>query len=243
MGFNNSGAAEVATRLSRINPAQRRAPIGINIGKSRVAPIEDAVADYIASFRVLAPHADYVVVNVSSPNTPGLRDLQGQAHLRALLEALQDANARLSTRRPLLVKVSPDLADDDLAAAVEAIERSRADGIVATNTTIRRDLSTSRVNEVGGLSGAPLRQLSTETIRRIRELTGGRVPIIGVGGIFTADDAYEKIRAGASLVQVYTGFIYEGPAIAMTLCRGLEQLLARDGFTHLREAAGSTVVA
>ena len=239
MGFNNAGAVDVAARLNRYDRARARAPLGINIGKSRVTPIEDAVADYVASFRTLAPHADYVVINVSSPNTPGLRDLQARAHLSELLTALQAANAELPQRRPLLVKLSPDMADDDLVAAVETVERCAADGIVATNTTIRRDLLAHPVAEAGGLSGAPLRQLATDTIRRVYQVAGGRLPIIGVGGIFSAADAFEKIRAGASLVQAYTGFIYEGPAFAARVCRGLEQLLVNGGFARVSDAVGS----
>jgi dihydroorotate dehydrogenase len=240
LGFNNEGAAAVAARLARTATA-RRAPLGINLGKSRVTAIEDAVADYVTSFRQLAPLADYVVVNVSSPNTPGLRDLQTQAHLSELLSALQTENGQLARRRPLLVKLAPDLADADLVAAAASIEQQRCDGIIATNTTIRRDLVREGVQEAGGLSGAPLRDLATQTIRRLYQLTAGRLPIIGVGGIFNAGDAYEKIRAGASLVQVYTGFIYQGPLFPRALCRALESLLARDGYANIAEAVGTAV--
>ncbi len=239
LGFNNAGAADVAARLSRLDRGQRRVPLGINLGKSRVTPLAEAVKDYEASFRLLAPLADYVVVNVSSPNTPGLRDLQAQTHLAELLTALQAENDRLSPRRPLLVKLSPDMADDDLAAAVQTIERLRADGIVATNTTIRRDLLTHPVDQAGGLSGAPLRDLATQMIRRVYQLSGGRLPIIGVGGVFTAEHAYEKIRAGASLVQVYTGMIYQGPTLPMDLCRGLGQLLQGDGRERVTQIVGA----
>lgn len=239
LGFNNAGAADAAARLGRLDRTERQIPLGINLGKSRLTPLTDAVNDYQISFRHLAPHADYVVINVSSPNTPGLRDLQAQAHLTELLSALQAENDRLPARRPLLVKLSPDMADDDLGAAVAAIERLRADGIVATNTTTRRDLLRRPVDEGGGLSGAPLRQLATQTIRRVFQLSGGRLPIIGVGGVFTAEDAYEKIRAGASLVQVYTGFIYQGPTLPLDLCHGLEQLLRRDGHEHVSQAVGT----
>jgi dihydroorotate dehydrogenase len=238
LGFNNAGAADAAARLSLLDPGRRRVPLGINIGKSRQTPLANAVQDYLVSFRLLAPHADYVVVNVSSPNTPGLRDLQAGRHLNQLLAALQEEDDRLPKRRPLLVKLSPDMADDDLAEAVAAVERQRADGIVATNTTIRRDLLVAPCNEAGGLSGAPLRDLATQTIRRVRTLSGGHLPIIGVGGVFTAADAHEKIRAGASLVQVYTGFIYQGPTLPADLCRGLEEMLRRDGHEHLTPAVG-----
>ncbi|MBI4514251.1 MAG: quinone-dependent dihydroorotate dehydrogenase [Deltaproteobacteria bacterium] len=239
MGFNNAGAAAAAARLCRRDRSRLPIPIGINIGKSRATALNDAVTDYLASFQLLAPYADYVVVNVSSPNTPGLRDLQAREHLAQLLGALQGANEQLPRRRPLLVKLSPDMADDDLAAAVETIEHHRADGVVATNTTIRRDLLAHPRDEAGGLSGAPLRDLATHTIARVRQLSGGRLPIIGTGGIFTAADAYEKIRAGASLVQIYTGFIYEGPELPRTLCRGLEALLRQDRLPHLTAAIGS----
>ncbi|MBI1813883.1 MAG: quinone-dependent dihydroorotate dehydrogenase [Deltaproteobacteria bacterium] len=239
LGFNNAGAADAAARLSRLDRAQRHIPLGINIGKSRITPIERAVADYRECFRVLAPHADYIVINVSSPNTPGLRDLQGQQHLSELLTALQDDNARLPQRRPLLVKLSPDMADDDLAAAVATIEALRGDGIVATNTTVRRDLLAQPTAEAGGLSGAPLRDLATHTVRRVHQLSGGRLAIIGVGGIFSAEDAYEKLRAGASLLQVYTGFIYQGPSLPIDLCRGLERLLQRDGKARVADAVGT----
>jgi dihydroorotate dehydrogenase len=238
LGFNNTGAADAAARLGRERD-RRRIPLGVNIGKSRVARLETAVADYLTSFRLLAPLGDYVTINVSSPNTPGLRDLQSQQHLSQMLEALQEANQRLPERRPLLVKLSPDLADEDLEAAVATIERYRADGVIATNTTIRRDLLRRPNEESGGLSGRPLRDLSTRVIRRIRDLTGGRVPIIGVGGIFDAADAYEKIRAGASLVQVYTGLIFEGPTLPVRLCRGLEELLRQDRHEHLGAAIGT----
>lgn len=243
LGFNNAGAADAAARLSRLDRAQRHIPLGINIGKSRITPIERAVADYRECFRVLAPHADYIVINVSSPNTPGLRDLQGQQHLSELLTALQDDNARLPQRRPLLVKLSPDMADDDLAAAVATIEALRGDGIVATNTTVRRDLLAQPTAEAGGLSGAPLRDLATHTVRRVHQLSGGRLAIIGVGGIFSAEDAWEKITAGASLVQVYSGLVYEGPGVARSIVQGLRQKVVEAGFDTIRQAVGSNAPA
>jgi dihydroorotate dehydrogenase len=245
LGFNNQGAAQVAAALAA---ALRRGtagiPLGINIGKSRLTPIEQATADYTDSFRKLAPHAAYIVVNVSSPNTPGLRDLQSEANLASLLSGLQAENASLVARgvlpaaRPLLVKVAPDLSDESLAGIVRVIHDCGAAGIVATNTTLRRDGLTHPVNEAGGLSGAPLRARATQVIAHLHRLAGPDLPIIGVGGIFDARDAYEKIRAGARLVQIYTGLIYEGPGCARSIATGLLELLERDGLSHLREAVG-----
>lgn len=248
LGFNNHGAMQVAADLARsLHRAPAGIPLGINIGKSRVTPIEQATADYIDSFRKLSPLASYVVVNVSSPNTPGLRDLQSEAHLAALLEGLQAENASLVARGelseacPVLVKVAPDLSDDGLAAIVRVLLNHGGAGVVATNTTVRRDGLAQPIDEAGGLSGAPLRARATEVIARIRQLAGPTLPIIGVGGIFDASDAYEKIRAGAWLVQVYTGFVYEGPGCARSIARGLSALLERDGFAHLRDAIGRDV--
>jgi dihydroorotate dehydrogenase len=245
LGFNNGGADAVAERLTRL---QQRAPwsipIGINIGKSRATALKDAAGDYAYSFRRLAPFASYVVINVSSPNTPGLRDLQTEEQLAALLSALTAENgvwarAQRAVPRPLLIKVAPDLTDDALAAIAQVATTHGAAGLVATNTTIERAGLHSPTAESGGLSGAPLRDRATAVIRRLRELAGGTLPIIGVGGIFTAEDAYAKIRAGASLVQLYTGMIYEGPRLAHRVARGLVRLLQRDGFAHLRDAVGS----
>ena len=247
LGFNNPGAAAAAQRLARL---QRRLqpplPIGINLGKSRVTPLEAAAQDYAQSLRALFPFAAYVVINVSSPNTPGLRDLQAEEHLAALLAALVHENAALAEThrqpaRPLLIKVAPDLTDEALAAVVSVASRGGAAGLVATNTTIARDGLHTATDEAGGLSGAPLRARSTAVIRTLHRLAGGALPIIGVGGIFTAADAYEKIRAGASLVQLYTGMVYEGPRLARRIAGGLVDLLRRDGFGHLRDAVGVDV--
>lgn len=247
MGFNNRGAAAVAERLSA-RLARRRTPIplGINLGKSRVTALEDAPTDYRKSLGALFPLADYVVVNVSSPNTPGLRDLQAAELLARLLSVLQEENARLAAAhgmppRPILVKVAPDLGDDDLASLVTASRNEGVAGFVATNTTLQRSglrAPAALVAESGGLSGAPLRERSTAVVRALYEMVGSELPIIGAGGIFTADDAYEKIRAGASLVQLYTGFVYQGPAIPGLLCRGIAERLRRDGFRNVSEAVG-----
>jgi dihydroorotate dehydrogenase len=245
LGFNNTGADAVARQLAHLQGAAAPSiPIGINIGKSRHTPLEQAVDDYVYSFGRLAAFASYIVINVSSPNTPGLRDLQAEEHLRELLAALVRANAmrvqqHQQSPRPLLIKVAPDLSDEALASIVAVARTGGAAGLVATNTTISRDGLKSATNEAGGLSGAPLRERATAVVRTLHRLSGGALPIIGVGGVFSADDAYAKIRAGASLVQLYTGMIYEGPRVAHRIARGLVELLARDGFTHLRDAVGT----
>jgi dihydroorotate dehydrogenase len=250
MGFNNRGAEHVAQRLRRRFAYHRcGVPLGLNIGKSRVVPIEEAASDHAESLRLLFPLADYIVLNVSSPNTPGLRDLQSEALLEPLLSSLQSENQRLAEAYgraplPVLVKVSPDLTDDGLQAIVEVAQRCRVSGLVATNTTVQRPLRSpdaGTAQESGGLSGAPLLPLSTHAIRVLHQATGGTLPIIGAGGIFRAEDAYEKIRAGASLVQVYTALVYEGPSLPQSLCAGLLSLVRRDGFTHLRQAVGCAV--
>jgi dihydroorotate dehydrogenase len=244
MGFNNGGAAAVARRLTHLlRTALPQTPLGLNIGKSRVTAFGDAAADYVDSFRTLAPFASYIVINVSSPNTPGLRDLQAQEHLAALLAALVRENAAFAAahRRsplPLLIKVAPDLTDEDLTLVVRVAQAGGAAGLVATNTTVCRDGLRAPIDEAGGLSGVPLRDRATAVIRSVRQLAGPTLPIIGVGGIFTAADAYAKIRAGASLVQLYTGMIYEGPRLARRVARGLVELLQRDGFTHVSQAVG-----
>lgn len=241
MGFNNRGADELAARLAR--HAKRPVPVMVNIGKNKTTPNDEAVEDYLYCLRTLYPVADLFAVNISSPNTPGLRDLQRGDALRELLAALVRELGSLEqkhgAKRPILVKLSPDLAPDELERAVEAVCESGVHGIIATNTTLRRDgLKSPRAAEPGGLSGKPLAALSTDMIRRIRRLTQGRMPIVGCGGIFTAEDAYEKIRAGASLVQIYTSLIYEGPAVVRHIVRGLAGLLKRDGFGRLKEAVG-----
>jgi dihydroorotate dehydrogenase len=245
LGFNNAGADAVAERLTRQRlGAPHGIPIGINIGKSRITPLERAAEDYVYSFRRLAAFASYVVINVSSPNTPGLRDLQAEEHLGHLLTVLARENHAWAEQqqrppRPLLIKVAPDLGDEALASIVSVARNRGAAGLVATNTTIRRDGLTTPTDETGGLSGAPLRERATAVVRSLYRCAGGALPIVGVGGVFSADDAYAKIRAGASLVQLYTGMIYEVPRVAHRIARGLVDLLARDGFTHIREAVGT----
>ncbi len=245
MGFNNRGAEALATRLLQRAGCPRPVPLGINLGKSKVTPLEEAAADYLGSFRLLKDLGDYFVVNVSSPNTPGLRLLQDAAQLSQIVEALQQEN---QGRKPILVKIAPDLEWEAIADVLNLAQTYQLAGIVATNTTIRRDiLKTQRIEatgksvseEAGGISGAPLRQRSTEVIRFIYQETQGKLPIIGVGGIFTAEDAWEKITAGASVIQVYTGWVYEGPWMVRRILEGLLHKLKERGLTSISEAVGS----
>ena len=223
MGFNNDGAEIIAKRLARhAGPGRRRIPLGINLGKSKVAPLDQAVADYLASFALLADHADYLVLNVSSPNTPGLRQLQDVDRLRELLGAISAANrARGAGRKPILLKIAPDLSFPQIDAVLATIAEFGLDGLIATNTTLARPGPFAGVREAGGLSGAPLRARATQIIRYIALATGGRLPIIGVGGIMDAAGAGEKLDAGATLVQLYTGLIYRGPFFAAEVARAL----------------------
>jgi dihydroorotate dehydrogenase len=246
LGFNNEGAHRVAENLRGARPA---CVLGINIGKSRAVPVEEATGDYLSSFELVYDVADYVAINVSSPNTPGLRELQRADALFALLRALQERNRELmkscgrEAALPLLLKIAPDLNESELEAIVEVAERAALSGIIATNTTTGRAglLTPARLVKnfgEGGLSGAPLRSRSTEIIAALYRLTRGRVPIIGVGGIFNAQDAWEKICAGASLVQLYTGFVYEGFDIVRDINDGLAEILTGQGFGSLDEAVG-----
>ncbi len=227
LGFNNEGSEAVAARLAR-QPAvgKRRIPLGINLGKSKVADIDRAPEDYLASFARLADHADYLVLNVSSPNTPGLRQLQDESRLRELLAAVTAAGrARAAlpgkARVPILLKIAPDMGFPQIDAVVGVVGDFGLDGIIATNTTLARTGAFAGVSEAGGLSGAPLCRRSTEVVRYIARATAGRVPVIGVGGITDVRGAAEKLDAGATLVQVYTGMIYRGPFFAAELARGL----------------------
>lgn len=234
MGFNNHGAGELAIKLTR---SQSTVPIGVNIGKTKVTPAERAVEDYAESARLCGPLADFVVVNVSSPNTPGLRDLQAVASLRPILAAV-----RAETTKPVLVKIAPDLSDDDVDEIADlAVELGLA-GIVATNTTISREgLLTPGVAELGagGVSGAPVAARSLEILRRLHKRVGDQLVLISVGGIETADDAWERIIAGASLVQGYTGFIYGGGLWAKHIHDGIAARLKAGGFASLADAVGS----
>ena len=214
MGFNSEGARVVARRLALL--PKRRVPLGINLGLNKGTPPEAAPAAYARTFRILAAHGDYFVINVSSPNTPGLRDLQAAQRLTAVLEAVQEAN---DAKKPVLVKLSPDLADGDFEAAIRTTERL-AQGLVVSNTTISREgLDERWKTEAGGLSGRPLKTVALNAVKKARALT--KLPIIGVGGIETAEDARERLEAGADLVQLYTGLVYGGPATAKRITRGL----------------------
>lgn len=243
-GFNNEGAAAFVKRVERQRPD---CVLGVSIGKSKITPLEQATDDYLKSFELVYNVADYIAVNVSSPNTPQLRELQQSEQLSALLSALQsrgrELQQRYEKRVPLLVKLSPDLEQRDLEMIVDVIDRLQIDGIIATNTTVTRHNLRTDAQRVasygeGGLSGRPLKNVSTKMIAKLYELTRGRIPLIGVGGIFTAEDAWEKIAAGASLVQLYTGFIYQGPSIAEQINQGLSRILAREGFANLEAAIG-----
>jgi dihydroorotate dehydrogenase len=230
MGFNNDGAAAAAARLRR---RPRGGPVvGVNIGKTRAVPEQEAAADYAASARAVADVADYVVVNVSSPNTPGLRDLQAADRLRPVLVAVREAlDAAAGSRRvPLLVKIAPDLAEPDVDAVADLAVELGLDGIIATNTTVSRDGLASSAAEVtaagaGGLSGPPLRGPALAVLRRLRERAGDRLVLIAAGGIETPDDAWERLAAGATLVQAYTGFIYGGPLWPRRMHAGLARRL------------------
>lgn len=245
MGANNLGAAAMSSSLQdtwRRNP--RAIPIGINLCKSKITPLEEAAADYLGSFRYLKDVADYFVVNVSSPNTPGLRSLQGGEQLEPILAALQAEN---SNDRPIFVKISPDLDWESIDNIINLARTYNLAGIIATNTTIKRDgLKTNILEatgkpiqeEAGGISGVPLKERSTEVIRFIWQQTQGKLPIIGIGGIFSAEDAWEKITAGASLLQVYTGWVYRGPWLVPQILQGLLQKLEATGLTNISEAIG-----
>lgn len=227
MGFNNQGAQAMAERLAKSYPMSRRkVPVGVNIGKAKVTSLDRALEDYLASFEMLAPQADFFVLNVSSPNTQGLRDLQAKSNLTELCQALQEASRSRAQRMdrkpwPLLLKIAPDNTESQIEDILEVLLETRFAGVIATNTTIERPGTFQKVDEAGGLSGKPVRDRSTEVIRFIHDQTEGRLPVVGVGGIFTAEDVREKLDAGASLVQVYTGFVYEGPGLAKTLVKGL----------------------
>jgi dihydroorotate dehydrogenase len=245
MGFNNDGSAAVADRLARRRPVFRTT-VGVNIGKTKTVPEEEAAGDYVTSAERLAAHADYLVVNVSSPNTPGLRNLQATAALRPLLTAVREAADRTVTGRrvPLLVKIAPDLADEDVDAVADLAVELGLDGIIATNTTIARDglglASDPRLTaETGGLSGAPLRDRSLEVLRRLYARVGDRITLIGVGGIRDAEDAWQRILAGATLVQGYSAFIYEGPLWMRAVHKGLAARLATSPYATLADAVGA----
>lgn len=220
MGFNNGGVSSAITRLKK----NRHTIIGGNIGKNKDTANEDAVQDYTQCFEELFPYVHYFVVNVSSPNTPNLRALQDKEPLKQLLNTLQQNNLSKPASKPILLKIAPDLTDEQLLDIIEIVSETRIAGVIATNTTISREgLQSGNKSEMGGMSGKPLRQRSTEVIRFLHEKSNGAFPIIGVGGIHSPEDALEKLRAGASLIQLYTGFIYEGPALVKAINKKISE--------------------
>ena len=243
LGFNNLGADQIAKRLRKELRPRPTIPIGINIGKSKITDLRDATEDYVYSFRKLYGCASYFCVNVSSPNTQGLRELQQESNLRSILTSIKFENRRLAEQlksppKPVLVKIAPELTTDQVSRICGIVLAGHAQGIVVSNTTLQRPGLDRESLPEGGLSGRPLRQLSTEMIRTVRHHVGDRIPIVGVGGVFTANDAYEKLRAGACLLQLYTALIYRGPSIAPQINRELVQRLEKDGFQHIREVIG-----
>lgn len=241
MGFNSEGADVAERRLAQLPPKPHPGIVAVNLGKNKET--EDAAADYLIGVNKLARFADYLVINVSSPNTPGLRALQDKSELVSLVTQVRKAlnEAVPANTPPLLVKVAPDLTDEDIADIADVAKSDDVDGLIATNTTIARPMSLKNASksETGGLSGRPLFQPSTRVLSDLYRATDGQVPLIGVGGISSGADAYEKIRAGASLVQLYSAMVYEGPSLPGRICRTLAGLLKRDGFNNVSEAIGA----
>jgi dihydroorotate dehydrogenase len=247
LGFNNEGAAAIAARLKalRENGNPLKIPLGINLGRSKIVETKDAVADFLSAFDQVYPYGDFFTLNVSSPNTPQLRDLQEKNLLQGLLRAIQEKNRELAGRfahklKPVLVKIAPDMEFSQVDDIIDVTLSEKISGVIATNATAYlRETLTSASKEPGGLSGKPLRALATSFVRHLYRAVGVNLPIIGVGGIFSAEDAYEKIKAGASAVQIYTGFVYEGPAAVRRINQGLIRLMERDGCKSITEAVGS----
>lgn len=247
LGFNNEGAAAIAAKLERMAAGGGRPniPLGMNIGRTKIVETKDAVTDFLDCFEKLFAHGDFFTLNVSSPNTPNLRDLQEKGLLRELLSAVQEKNRQLSAgakiaAKPVFVKIAPDMEFSQIDEIIEVVKAVRLTGIVATNATafMRENLKSPNGPEPGGLSGRPITAKVTDFVAHIYQATGGRLPIIGVGGIFNAQDAYDKIQAGASAVQIYTGWVYEGPGAVKRINQGLCRLLERDGLKHISEAVG-----
>ncbi len=240
-GFNNPGCEQAKKTLQGM---RLPCPLGGNIGKSKITPNEDAAQDYRASVAALGPHVDYLVINVSSPNTPGLRDLQQLSALEPLIQAVQNAISELERRVPLALKVAPDLANDDLDAIADLALRSQLDALIATNTTVARDglsLAPEAIDALGagGVSGAPLCDRARTVTAHLARRLNGRVPLISVGGIGSAEEAYRRIRLGACAVQIYSALIYQGPGLPARMARELDRLLQQDGFSHISEAIGA----
>lgn len=235
-GFNNDGAEAIGARLSA--RTRTAVPVGLNLGANKTS--DNRAADFARVLATCGPHVDFATVNVSSPNTEKLRDLQGPAALAALLGGVMEARAGLPHPIPVFLKIAPDLTDDDLAQIADVALASGLSGIIATNTTLTREgLKSANADQQGGLSGAPLFEKSTRVLARLSQLTEGRLPLIGVGGISTAEEAYAKIRAGASAVQLYTAMVYHGISLAARIATGLDALLARDGFAGVAAATGT----
>jgi len=247
LGFNNEGAAAIALRLDRLRArgARPKIPLGMNIGRTKLVETKDAVADFLWCFEKLFSHGDFFTLNVSSPNTPNLRDLQEKALLRELVLAVQEKNRELAAQakiglKPVFVKIAPDMEFSQVDDIIEVVGEANLTGIVATNATafMRQGLKSANASQPGGLSGRPITAVATKFIAHIYQTTRGRLPVIGVGGVFTAHDAYDKIKAGASAVQIYTGWVYEGPGAVKRINRGLLRLMERDGFRSVSEVVG-----
>jgi len=248
LGFNNDGAVAITRRLKHVLPLGHSHPIplGFNIGKSRVTPLDEAESDYVMSLEHVFPFADYLVVNVSSPNTPDLRRLQEPERLGRLLDLLQTRGRQLAAaaklpQKPLLVKIAPDLTDDEVREVARVSQSVGVCGLIATNTTTTRPQLRTTVTEEGGLSGKPLAARACEVLRVLYRAVDGKLPLIGVGGIFSAEDAYARIRAGASLIQIYTGLIYAGPLLPRQIVSGLISRLTHEGLRHIRDAVGKDI--
>lgn len=238
MGFNNDGMAAAAARLAR--RAAQPVPVGLNLGANKDS--DDRAGDFARVLAACGPYLDFVTVNVSSPNTERLRELQGPAALRGVLDRVLEARAALPgpVPVPVLLKIAPDLAEDEIEAIAEVARAVKLDGIVATNTTLSREgLKSEQRNEPGGLSGPPLFEKSTRVLAKLAAITQGEIPLVGVGGISNADEAYAKITAGASALQLYTALIYQGTSLVGEIARGLDERLARDGYTHISQAVGT----
>ena len=250
LGFNNEGAEAIAIKLDRLRArgGRPKIPLGMNIGRTKIVETKDAVADFLSCFEKLFAQGDFFTLNVSSPNTPNLRDLQEKSLLRELLSAVQQKNMQLAARakiepKAVFVKIAPDMEFAQVDEIIDVVEQVKLTGIVAANATAfkREGLKSPNGAEPGGLSGRPITAMVTQFISHIYRTTRGRLPIIGVGGIFDAYDAYEKIKAGANAVQIYTGWIYEGPGAVKRINKGLLRLLQRDGLKHISEAVGRDV--
>lgn len=243
MGFNNKGLDYYCGNLALIqnNALRRKGVLGGNIGRNKDST--DAVADYVAGLEAVAPFVDYITINISSPNTPGLRGLQNREELTALLQALTSKRAAMASKPPLLVKIAPDLDEAACEAIAEVVLAAGVDGLIVSNTTIARPahMPAALAQEAGGLSGPPVFDASNQILERMARLTQGKIPLVGVGGILSAADAYKKIRLGASLVQVYTGLIYEGPMLVWSIKKGLVDMLKRDGFATIADAVGADI--